>query len=275
MIANSVPGTRDLYFIFHDLLCYQYQLIPPLYSNRNLIKNNKYNCYHEILFELSSYFDETETSLTNLTNIIKVGIYSNPSLNCMNILDGILYIIAEYSNYTPLKFNTKALLTYVNQLKFNEKLNTVIFSNARNDFLNIMSDENLLIFDCNGSIRIDTYIEDHKDEMWVGIIDKCIYHPTGYTDYKKKSIYYYDGRGRASITAFGNSRYKVLEDQYRYGKYDWISFCINLKQNTIIFYKNQNMVYKVDTLIEGDFYVYNGIVDRWGDGFFVEKVVCK
>ena len=164
-------------------------MIPELYDKENRNKSillSSDDNIHKALFELSSmYFDETERNLLNISKLIKAGINSNKSLNSLVILDDMIQLIAEYSNYTPFQFDKSVLdLEYKQQFTFNDKLNTVIFSKACNDYINLINDENLLLFDCNGNIRFDTFIFNQGDEMWVGIIDKSIYKPIIALEYK-------------------------------------------------------------------------------------------
>ena len=276
-----VPSTRDLYFILHDILCYDYKLIPKLYDkeNRNQCGHLSSNDnIHKVLFELSSmYFDETERNLLNISTLIKAGINNNKSLNSLIVLDDIIHLIAEYSNYTPFQFDKSVLdLEYKQQFTFNDKLNTAIFDKPWNDYINLINDENLLMFDCNGNIRFDTFIFDQGDEMWVGIINKSIYEAVTRLEDEIESLFYYDSKyrlGLSQIHAFGDRPYRLLDEQAEYGQYDWISFCINTEKNKITFYKNQKEIAQINPLINGDHWVYCAVVDAKDDGFFVEKVL--
>lgn len=269
-----VPCARDLYFILHDILYLDYKLIPQLYKDNQCLQWET-DEYHEVLYILSTlYFDETERNEMNMEKLITMGIKQNKSLkffNDTNIFEHISKLIASFSINQKFQFDKDILDSqYSKQLTFNHQLNEVYFDNAWNDFINVINDKNLLTEDCNGEYRIDTFVLGRNSEMWIGIIDKSIYGEVDYVEDREKSIFYYYW---SSIQAFGTADYKKLnESLFRYDEYDWVSFVVNIKKNSITFYKNQQKVIEIDKLFDGDDFRYNIVVDRKHDGVFVEKV---
>ncbi len=203
----------------------------------------------------------------NLERIIQMGI------NC-NYNKYIISEIASYCKNKCFQFDKNVLNSnQLCQLSFNDKLNEVIFDNAQRDFINIINNNNLLIDDCNGECRIDSYIFERGDEMWIGIINKSIYGPYISVEHNEESLFYYH-RGR--IHAFGKTYYQKLDKTIcKYDKYDWVSFIIDKTQNKLIFYKNKLKVTEIDKLPTGNCLVYNAVVDEQNDGFFVEKIMFK
>ena len=276
MAQGLVPGSRDLYFLLHDILCFDYKLIPTLYPN-NQNEENKH--YHNVLFNLSSvYLDEAERNCINISKSMKIGFEQNKLFKNVNVSDGIFDIIAEYANCKAFEFDTKGLIAnYIGRaLTFNDKANSVIYDDHLHDFLNVRGSDVLLPFECNGSIRFDAYLFDHSDEIGLGVIDKSIYYPKAYTHQKEKCLYIYDGgwRGRTAICAFKNHRFIELDKEDSFGRFDWISFCIDVSKQTMTFYKNRQEVVVVDQLIDSNHLVFNIILDKKGDGVYVEKVLC-
>eukprot|EP01083_Nonionella_stella_P044366 119460_1 len=270
-----IPGTRDLYFILHDILSLDYALIPPLYdANKQCIQGEDWN-YHSLLLLLSSaYFDETERNDRNLQKIMKIGIDLNPSfifLKGSNIIHHIIAEVASFCTHRPFQFDTSVLgPSELQQLTLNDKLNTVYFDKARRDFINVINNRNLLDEDCDGQTRIDTFVLGRRSEMWIGIIDKAIYAPYDWVENNEKSLFYYY---KHRLHAFGKRYWMKLDSKYRYDQYHWVSFVIDKKQQTITFYHNKEKVVTVNELPKGDEFVYNGILDTSHDGFYVEKVM--
>merc|ERR1712228_363906 len=297
-----IPSARDLYFILHDILCFDYEIIPQLYTleDKQCIDRDGNESFHMVLYILScSYFDEQERNQMNLEKMITAGIRQNKSLQFLqnnSIIDNIIQEIARLANNKPFEFDKSVLSeTELNQLTFNTINNTVMFDNPSRDFINIISEEHVLEGDYNDECRIDTFILGRRSEMWIGIISKAIYGPYAWVENEEKALFYYY---RSRIQGFGETTFVRLSDdnnmdkgsesdkyffrimfeteaksKFAYDKYDWISFVVNKTKKTMTFYKNQKKIVENHRLIEANDLVYNGVVDARNDGFFVEKVL--
>ena len=272
-----IPSARDLYFILHDILWSDYKLIPQLYSieDGHCLDCKKNKPYHTVLYKLAClYFDESERNQLNLEKMISAGIAVNESLQFLkdnSIIDHIIREIATFNNTKPFQFDKSVLSeNELEQLTFNDRLNTVSFDNSRRDFMNIIGDEHVFEGDYNDECRIDTFVLGRGDEMWIGTVSKSIYSPYSFVEHSQKALFYYYG-GR--IQAFGHHAWEYLGQTKAYDKYDWISMIVNKKWNTMTFYRNKHKITEIGPLFEVDDLVYNGVLDYRNDGFFVEKVL--
>ena len=174
-MQNLIPSSKDLYFLFYELLHSHYNLIPQLYDDNNnvivehratvLVDHTIYRygrkykpSYHHVLYELScGWFDKHELYRDLCLSTITEGISMNKFLSSLNVdFSDIIKIIAQMMMivWIPFELDTSTSTR-------NDDNNTKSNNNDDNNNNNKNSDD----YCYTPKLRNQLVINDAKDEV--------------------------------------------------------------------------------------------------------------
>eukprot|EP01083_Nonionella_stella_P001200 3498_1 len=268
---------------------YQLQKIKSLQKHtefKRQISSNIINTKTAIFFTIALFtYSPNQSYYDNYYNLLKYCAFKYYQVNDNKIFGVIMQYLSTSLSFCKNVDNSE-------QITFASSDCILKFDGATDDFMNIISNEHLLLHGTEyDNILINCYIMSKGDEMWLGLIDKGSFGTKKSVERDAKALLYYGGRqrligtpkafghwdsGNGAIHGFGKVQKKDIS-YYQHGH--WISFLISVtpNDNMVKIYNDDECVFdgNINGLLSDNGIYFMCTVDDEIDAVFIEKAMHR